>query len=159
VDERVFWVGLNLVKGIGAVRFETLIAHFGSPQAAWEAPAQQLKNIGLPTQVVDALLNIRSSVNLEQIWADIQEKGINLITLLDETYPARLKQIDQPPPVLYALGELTPKDEWAVAIVGTRRFTHYGRQAAEEIAAFLEWCHRGQRFGARRGFYCPPGSP
>lgn len=137
MDERVFWVGLNLVKGIGAVRFETLIAHFGSPQAAWEAPAQQLKNIGLPTQVVDALLNIRSSVNLEQIWADIQEKGINLITLLDETYPARLKQIDQPPPVLYALGELTPKDEWAVAIVGTRRFTHYGRQAAEEIAAFL----------------------
>ena len=137
MDERVFWVGLNLVKGIGAVRFETLIAHFGSPQAAWEAPAQQLKSIGLPTQVVDALLNIRSSVNLEQIWADIQEKGINLITLLDETYPARLKQIDQPPPVLYALGELAPKDEWAVAIVGTRRYTHYGRQAAEEIAAFL----------------------
>ncbi len=137
MDERVFWVGLNLVKGIGAVRFETLIAHFGSPQAAWEAPAQQLKSIGLPTQVVDALINIRSSVNLEQIWAEIQEKGINLITLLDETYPVRLKQIDQPPPVLYALGELTPKDEWAVAIVGTRRFTHYGRQAAEEIAAFL----------------------
>ncbi|MEJ2486151.1 MAG: DNA-processing protein DprA, partial [Anaerolineales bacterium] len=137
MNEKAFWVGLNLVKGIGAVRFETLIAHFGSPQAAWEAPAHQLRSVGLPSPIVEALLDVRSTVNLEQIWADIQEKGINLITLVDENYPPRLKKIDQPPPVLYALGELTPQDEWAVAVVGTRKFTHYGRQAAEEIAAFL----------------------
>jgi len=137
VDEKVFWVGLNLVKGIGAARFETLMAHFGSPQAAWEAPAQQLRSVGLPSPVVDALLEVRSTVNLEQVWSQIQSKGIKLITLDDEMYPARLRQIDQPPPVLYALGNLTEQDEWAVAVVGTRRVTHYGRQVAEEIAAFL----------------------
>ena len=137
VDERVYWAGLNLVKGIGAVRFETLIAHFGSPRAAWEAPAGQLKSIGLPTPVVEALLTVRTDVNLEQLWEQIESNGITLITLEDDVYPTRLKQIDQPPPVLYALGDLIPQDEWAVAIVGTRRVTHYGQQVAEEIAAFL----------------------
>jgi DNA processing protein len=137
VDERIFWVGLNLVKGIGAARFETLMAHFGSPRAAWEAPAQQLNTIGLPAPVLEALLEVRRTVDLEQIWDQIQARGITLITLEDEGYPARLRKIDQPPPVLYALGELTQQDEWAVAIVGTRRTTHYGRQVAEEAAAFL----------------------
>jgi len=137
VDERVYWAGLNLVKGIGAVRFETLIAHFGSPRAAWEAPAGQLKSIGLPTPVVEALLTVRTDVNLEQLWEQIESNGITLITLEDDVYPTRLKQIDQPPPVFYALGDLIPQDEWAVAIVGTRRVTHYGQQVAEEIAAFL----------------------
>lgn len=137
MDERIFWVGLNLVKGIGAARFQALIAQFGSPQAAWEAPAQQLRSSELPAPVIDALLDVRAAVDLEQIWAQIQSKGINLVTLQDENYPARLRQIDQPPPVLYTLGELNVQDEWAVAIVGTRRQTHYGRQAAEELAAFL----------------------
>jgi len=137
VDDRAYWVGLNLVKGIGAARFETIIAHFGSARAAWEAPAQQLKSIGLPAPVVEALLSVRAEVNLEHIWIQIESKGINLITLEDAAYPTRLKQIDQPPPVLYVLGDLTPQDEWAVAIVGTRRVTHYGQQVAEEIAAFL----------------------
>jgi DNA processing protein len=137
VDERIFWVGLNLVKGIGSARFEALMAHFGSPQAAWEAPAQQLSSIGLPAPVLDALLEVRRTVDLEQIWDQIQARGITLITLKDEHYPARLKQIDQPPPVLYALGELNSQDDWAVAVVGTRRVTHYGRQVAEEVAAFL----------------------
>jgi len=137
VDERIFWVGLNLVKGIGAARFQALIAQFGSPQAAWEAPAQQLRSSELPAPVIDALLDVRAAVDLEQIWAQIQSKGINLVTLQDENYPARLRQIDQPPPVLYTLGELNVQDEWAVAIVGTRRQTHYGRQATEELAAFL----------------------
>ena len=137
MDERIFWVGLNLVKGIGAARFQALIAQFGSPQAAWEAPAHQLRSSELPAPVIDALLDVRAAVDLEQIWAQIQSKGINLVTLQDENYPARLRQIDQPPPVLYTLGELNVQDEWAVAIVGTRRQTHYGRQATEELAAFL----------------------
>jgi len=133
----VYWVGLNLVKGIGAARFETIIAHFGSPRAAWEAPARELKSIGLPAPVVETLLTVRAETDLEHIWAQIESEGINLITLEDAAYPTRLKQIDQPPPVLYALGDLIPQDEWAVSIVGTRRVTHYGQQAAEEIAAFL----------------------
>jgi DNA processing protein len=76
-------------------------------------------------------------VDLARIWDQIQKKGIYVLTWLDESYPERLKEIEQPPPVLYLRGELIPEDSWAVAIVGTRRVTPYGRQVTEEVASFL----------------------
>ena len=53
MDERLFWVGLTLVKGIGAARFKTLLEVFGNPQSAWEAPGPSLRQAGLPQKVVD----------------------------------------------------------------------------------------------------------
>ncbi len=64
-------------------------------------------------------------------------QGIGILTREDELYPPRLKEIDQPPPVLYVRGELIPEDSWAVAVVGTRRVSAYGRQVADELAMFL----------------------
>ena len=60
-----------------------------------------------------------------------------MLTWEEDAYPRRLKEIDQPPPVLYLRGDLLPADEWAVAIVGTRRITAYGRQVTEEVATTL----------------------
>jgi DNA processing protein len=60
-----------------------------------------------------------------------------VITWLDNDYPSRLKNIQQPPPVLYLRGSYTLQDNWAVAIVGTRRVTSYGRQVTEQIATLL----------------------
>src|ERR1035437_8443499 len=62
---------------------------------------------------------------------------IQVLTWDDELYPRRLKEIDQPPPVLYMRGELIPEDFWSVAVVGTRRISSYGRQVADELAMFL----------------------
>jgi DNA processing protein len=137
MDERLFWVGLNQVKGIGAARFQKLLDHFGDAQTAWEAPPAAIQAVGLPKKILDNFLQMRASVDLLAIWEHLDTQGITLLTLLDESYPRRLKEISQPPPVLYVRGEIIPQDEWAVAIVGTRRFTHYGRQVAEEVAAFL----------------------
>lgn len=136
-DPRRFWVGFNMVKGIGAVRFQGLLKTFGEAQAAWNAPAQALQSAGLGPKIVENLLKIRSQVDLEGVWAYLQKEQIQVLTWEDEAYPRRLKEIDQPPPVLYALGSLEPEDEWAVAIVGTRRITPYGRQVAEELAGCL----------------------
>jgi DNA processing protein len=136
-DPRQFWVGFNMVKGIGAVRFQGLLSAFGSAEAAWKASPDALRSAGLSQRVVENLLALRSQVNLEQVWQQMQARGITLLTWEDETYPRRLKEIDQPPPVLYVRGALMPEDEWAVAIVGTRRVTSYGRQIAEELGACL----------------------
>jgi DNA processing protein len=76
-------------------------------------------------------------VNLEQIWERIQAQNIQVLTWEDEEYPRRLKEIEQPPPVLYLRGDLKLEDDWAVAIVGTRRITAYGRQVAEEVSSTL----------------------
>jgi DNA processing protein len=136
-DPKRFWVGFNLIKGIGAVRFQNLLKIFGDPQTAWHAPEDALRSTGLSQKIVDNLLSLRSQVDLEQIWDSIQAKGIQVLTWEDSEYPSRLKEIDQPPPVLYVRGRIQVEDEWAVAVVGTRRITNYGRQMTEELAACL----------------------
>ena len=137
MDPRVYWVGWNLVKGIGAVRFQALLDYFGDAQSAWEASPDALKSAGIHSKIVDHFLQIRHSVDLEKIWGKIFDLGAEVLTWDDERYPRRLKDIDQPPPVLYLRGTLQAEDEWAVAIVGSRRITAYGRQVAEELADFL----------------------
>jgi DNA processing protein len=130
-------VGFSLVKGIGAVRFQALLETFGDLQTAWNAPAQSLMAAGLNPRLVENLVHIRAQVSLESVWEKIQQQGIQVLTWEDENYPRRLKEIAQPPPVLYLRGELRVEDEWAVAVVGTRRLTAYGRQVAEEVAGTL----------------------
>jgi len=136
-DPRQYWVGFNLVKGIGAARLRLLLDYFGSVEAAWQAPAEALQATGLSTRLVDNFLLVRSGVSLDRVWERIQMLGIDVLTWDDERYPKRLMEIDQPTPVLYVRGKLSPDDDWSVAIVGTRRITAYGRQVAEQIASVM----------------------
>lgn len=137
MDPRVYWIGWNLVKGIGAVRFQALLDYFGNAQNAWQASAAALQSAGLHQKIIDHFLQVRHSVDLEKIWGRILDLGVEVLTWEDERYPRRLKEIDQPPPVLYLHGTLQAEDDWAVAVVGSRRITAYGRQVAEELADFL----------------------
>ncbi len=137
MDSKAYWVGFNLVKGIGAVRLKVLLDYFGSLDAAWAAPADQLRAVGLPPKALENLLRIRRDCSLEVIWNNLQRASIRVMTWEDADYPAYLREIDQPPPVLYLKGDFVAEDEWSVAVVGTRRVTVYGRQVAEELAAFL----------------------
>jgi DNA processing protein len=141
VDPRMYWVGFNMVKGIGAVRFKALLDSFGTAEAAWNASPETLQEVGLSRKIIESFQRVRNGVSLEQIWERIQSLGVKVLTWDDEGYPRHLKDIDQPPPVLYVRGSLLPEDEWAVAIVGTRRVTSYGRQVAEEVATAM--AHNG----------------
>lgn len=136
-ETRRYWVAFSLVKGIGAVRFQALLDFFGDPQVAWEAPAHALREAGLSEKIVDNLLQVRASLSIDRLWDRLQARGIEVLILTDDNYPRRLREIEQPPPVLYVRGRLSQQDEWAVAIVGTRRITAYGRQIAEEVAGTL----------------------
>lgn len=136
MDKR-YWVGFNLVKGIGAVRLQGLRDHFGSLELAWQAPLDALQAAGLSPKLAERVAQVRAGVDLDKYLAQVAAQGIHILTWEDDLYPPRLKEIDQPPPVLYVRGELTSEDFWAVAIVGTRRVTAYGRQVTEELASFL----------------------
>ena len=136
IDKR-YWIGFNLIKGIGAVRMQALIRHFGDLEAAWKAAPIELARAGLGRKLIERILQAREQVDLEKLWARIESQGIKILTWEDEAYPQRLKEIEQPPPVLYIRGEYLPDDLFAVAIVGTRRITPYGRQITEELAAYL----------------------
>jgi DNA processing protein len=137
MDRKAYWIGFNLVKGIGAVRLKGLLDFFGNLEIAWQAPVPALQAAGLSGKIIENLLTVRRSDALEKVLKQIKTQGITVLTWDDAAYPNRLKQIDQPPPVLYLRGEILDEDAWAVAIVGTRRVTVYGRQVAEELGSFL----------------------
>jgi DNA processing protein len=136
MDKR-FWVAFNLIKGIGAVRLQALRDHFGDLENAWQAPIDALQTAGLGARLAERVTQVRSTLDLDAFMQRILDKGITILTWEDELYPPRLKEIDQPPPVLYLRGSLSKEDAWAVAVVGTRRVSAYGRQVAEEIASYL----------------------
>ena len=137
MNDKRYWIGFNLIKGIGAVRMQALIQHFGDLAEAWQAAPIELARAGLSLKLIERIVQARQNVDLEKLWAKIESQGIKVLTWEDETYPQRLKEIEQPPPVLYLRGEYLPDDLFAVAVVGTRRVTAYGRQITEELAAFL----------------------
>lgn len=136
-DKRLFWIGLNLVKGIGPVRLQALMDYFTDLEDAWKANRTDLLQAGLNQKTVDSLLEVRTHVDLEAYYQQMIQQGIRIVTWLDEDYPSRLKNIPQPPPVLYLRGEYEQSDHWAVAVVGTRRITSYGRQVTEQLATLL----------------------
>lgn len=140
-DERSYWLALSMVKGVGAVRFRTLLETFGSAQAAWDAAPHQLRRSGIGESIIGNFIEAHRRIDPGKLAADLEKYRVQALTWEDADYPRRLRELEQAPPVLYVRGELLPTDEWAVAVVGTRRLSHYGRQIAEELGAFL--AHNG----------------
>lgn len=136
-EEKLYWIGLNLVRGIGAVRFRHLLEYFGDAKTAWQASDSHLRASGLSEKITQNLIQLRTGVDLHLIEAQLNKLDVTVLTWDDPTYPHRLQEIDQPPPVLYVRGKLVEADEWAVAIVGTRRVTNYGKQVTEQLARAL----------------------
>ena len=137
MDPKAYWVAFNSIKGIGSVRLRKILEHFGDLSMAWQAPADALRQAGLPEKVVDRILIRRSKLVLEAYWDKIQKTGVKVVTWEDEDYPRRLREIHNPPPVFYVRGSFVMEDEWSVAIVGTRRVTSYGKQVTRELASYL----------------------
>ena len=132
-----YWVALGRVPQIGRARFSLLEAHFENMEEAWKARPAALEAAGLTGAPLSALLAARDGITPEAELEKLDRKGIRALTWHDDAYPRRLKEIYDRPPILYILGPLTAADEWSLAVVGTRRATVYGRQAAEELAGQL----------------------
>ncbi len=133
-----YWVAFNRTPGVGTAKIRALVDHFGNLQAAWQAGEAEWKAAGLDRRAIDSLRAVRAKMDLDAEFARVSACGARLVTWSDPDYPPLLQSIPDPPPLLYMKGELTPADrQWAVSIVGTRRATAYGRQAAERLASDL----------------------
>jgi DNA processing protein len=135
--ERDYWGALNMAAGIGPVRFQRLLQVCGDARGAWQASNFDLAAAGLERRTADSLNRLRATTSPARIAARLAELQIDTVTLLDDTYPASLRQIADPPPVVFVRGRLLEADGLAVAIVGTRRSTPYGRSVAERLAGDL----------------------
>jgi len=140
-DKRNFFLALNMVKGIGAVRFKTLLDHFGDAEKAWKADEIQLRAAGLGPKVVESFLQTRESMDFKRVAEELAKQNVKAVTWEDAGYPRKLKEIEQSPPLIYMKGEVLPEDDWAIAVVGTRTVSPYGQQVAAELGAFL--AHQG----------------
>ena len=132
-----YWVGFNLVKGIGPVRLEKLLAYFGSLQEAWQSQPHHLAAAGLNTKLCQQMIRIREETCLDRLTESLLVAGIQILTWDDPVYPERLRGINQSPFVIYLKGDLIEEDIWSVAVVGTRRYSAYGRQVAELLTRTL----------------------
>lgn len=134
VEHKGYWIAFNKVAGIGPARLAALIEVCGSLATAWKAPIQQLQQAGLDRRSLENLLLARRQLHPEREWEEVQRAGVQVLTWDDPDYPENLRQIDNPPPVLYVRGQLYAYDSLAVALVGTRRASAYGREVAHTLA-------------------------
>lgn len=137
MDDLKYWVGFNIVQGIGPVTVQRLLEYFGDLRAAWEAEPLELARAGLDRRALTALGAARARLDLDAEMDKIERLGVHVLTWQSADYPQRLRQIEASPPVLYIRGKIQPQDDWAVAIVGTRRASAYGREVTRQFAADL----------------------
>src|SRR3989475_1281573 len=152
MDSREALVALNLVEHVGPIRVRQLVEHFGDSPAILRASKQQLlqaRNIGEET--AEAIANWEKKVDLAAELKRIAEFGCRIVTQADPEYPELLRQIYDPPIVLYVKGALLAKDKNAVAMVGSRMTTHYGIEAARKLAYQLGYVGVTVVSGGARG--------
>ena len=132
-----YWIGFNRVMGIGPAKLRALRDHFGDLEAAWHARSADLREAGLDKRALEYLLAARAAMDLDAEVAKVARLGARVVTWDDDEYPAQLKSIANPPPLLYVKGEFATADQWAIAVVGTRRATAYGREVTQTLVADL----------------------
>lgn len=137
MDTLRYFIGFNLVQGIGPARLRALIDAFGDIERAWHASAEDLRRVGLDRRSLGNLLKTRARVDLDREVEKAAAAGVQVLTWDDPDYPKLLLEIQYPPPVLYVRGSLEPEDAWAVAVVGTRRISVYGREVTRQLTTAL----------------------
>src|SRR2546426_376150 len=151
MDSREALIALNLIEHVGPVRVRQLLEAFGEAPAILKASKAQLLRVqGIGQEMAEAIANWEHGVDLAAELKRISEFGCHILIQSDEEYPELLRQIYDPPIVLYVKGRLTAQDKNAVAMVGSRQTTHYGVEVARKLAYQLGYIGvRGERSGAR----------
>ncbi len=132
-----YWIGFNRVVGIGPAKLRALLDHFGDLEMAWHASASDLRAAGLDRRALEYLLAARAAMDLDAELERVHRLGARVLTWDDAEYPPQLKSIAAPPPLLYLKGAFTSADQWAIAVVGTRRATAYGREVTRVLVGDL----------------------
>ena len=128
-----YWVGFNRIQGIGRAKFSQLESYFGDLEQAWHAVPSDLRAAGLDTRSLQSVVASRPEISPDAEMELLERYRVKVLTWNDPAFPARLKEIYDIPPLLYIRGNLEPEDEWAIAVVGTRRATIYGRRIERHL--------------------------
>jgi len=146
LKEKGYWVAFNVFEGIGPLRFKLLVDYFGLAEKAYRAKENELLKIGLGEKLVTKFEDFRNNFDIDSYLLRVLKLGITPLTLGDKNYPELLKQIQNPPPVIYVKSStgitgtksiMENFEKKAVAVVGTRLPTIYGKKVTEIIVEGL----------------------
>ncbi len=136
------YLALNLLPKIGPVRVRRLLEVFDSPERVLASSPSDLRRVeGIGAEMASQISSWQDHIDLEEEKRRIAEHNVTLLTLDDDNYPPLLRNIHDPPFLLYVCGEILPQDRRAIGIVGSRRCTHYGREAARKLS--FQLAHAG----------------
>lgn len=127
-DEKRYWVAFSVFPGIGPVRFGHLLNTFGTAKAAWEAPLS------------DKFIHFRKTFDIDEYLEKLNTLHVSVLTLSDPKYPKLLKEISDPPFLLYIRGKNTGEPinlDQTIAVVGTRNITPYGQEVTRRLVTEL----------------------
>lgn len=139
-NEKAGWLGLLLTPGLGMRSLHRLYQEFGSVRRVYRASLTELEACGLAADSAQSVVEGRSQALGEEEWERACAREVQVLTLAERSYPELLREIHDPPPVLYVRGSVAALDTFGVAIVGTRHPTVYGRLMAEALGGGLaQW--------------------
>ena len=137
-DELVDMLRLSLVSGVGPRIRKSLIERFRLARAALAAAASELREVqGVGAKLSRKIIDADAQNDVDAVLALCQQHGIDILTEARPDYPRLLREIYDPPGVLFVRGSLQPSDALAVGVVGTRHATQYGLRQAERLAGGL----------------------
>ncbi|MCK8823564.1 DNA-processing protein DprA [Fuchsiella alkaliacetigena] len=138
MSERKFWLGLLKLQGIGPILMKKLLDFFPSAEAIWRAGIKELSQVDSIGKVrSEQIIKDRQSIDLDYELEQLAKRDIKYLVLSDEDYPFLLKNIYDPPPVLFYKGNFKSTDVISLSIVGSRKCTNYGRKIATSLASKL----------------------
>lgn len=151
-DKRYPWVVLHLIPGLGNIAFKNLLSTFGTPERVLQAGMSDLLTVsGIREEVARRIVDRACEKDPKKLLKTIDLMGARILSYHDPDYPALLKDIHDPPMILYLKGKAIPSKKIRVAIVGSRNPTPYGMKAAEEIARGIAMRGFGVVSGMARG--------
>ncbi len=152
MNETEACIALNLIPDLGPVRLRRFLDVFKSPQRLLTAKAEELRQFpGIGQELAHAFSHWEDTVDLQAELTRIVDFGADVITQADPAYPPLLRQIYNPPLVLYVWGELTERDRHAISVVGSRKTSHYGLECAKRLSYQLAYAGMTIVSGLARG--------
>jgi len=127
----------NKINGVGSKKMQMLLSFFGSAQKAWDASLEKLIQSGIGEKISEKINLERKDIDPDLEWEKMQKADIQMITMDDSAYPILLKEIANPPFILYIRGNIDLNSTPMISIVGPRKFSAYGSQVASTFAKDL----------------------
>jgi DNA processing protein len=131
------WLALSLTPGLGPTRARKLAEHFGSSEAVFRASLTELESTGIQAVSAQSIATEKSMELAREEMARAADAGVTVVSVVDAAYPPRLKEIYDPPAILYVRGDAEMLTKPGIAVVGTRHPTPYGSGMAERLACDL----------------------